>query len=149
MRTLATASRREDGFSLVEVLVVVIVIGILAAIALPAFIGQTGKARDATSKADARDMLSALQSCYAVEQDYTRCDSESELTHGGAEPIGLNYGNAGGQVEVKLATTDTFTIVGHSPSGNDFRIVLGTGGLPVTRTCTTAGHEGCPASSQW
>ena len=35
---------------------------------------------------------------------------------------------AGGQVEVKLATTDTFTIVGHSPSGNDFRIVRGSGG---------------------
>ena len=149
MRQLLTASGREDGFSLVEVLVVVIVIGILAAIALPAFIGQTGKARDATAKADARDMLSTLQACYVTEQDYTHCDSESELTHGGAEPIGLAYGDAGGQVEVKIATTDTFTIIGHSPSGNDFRIILGTGGLPVSRTCSTAGHEGCPASSQW
>ena len=148
MRSLRTASRSEDGFSLVEVLVVIIVIGILAAIALPAFIAQTGKARDATSKADARDLLSVIKSCYATEQDYTRCDSESDLTHGGAEPIGLPYGDTGGKVEIKDATTDAFTIVGHSPSGNDFRIVQASGGT-VTRTCTTAGHEGCPASSQW
>ena len=144
----SSAALRQDGFSLVEILVVILVIGILAAIALPAFIGQTGKARDATAKADARDMLTQIQSCFVPEEDYTRCDSETELTHGGSESIGLPYGNGGGQVEVKIATSDTFTIIGHSPSGNDFRIVKGAGGN-VTRTCTTAGHEGCPASSQW
>jgi type IV pilus assembly protein PilA len=140
--------RRQEGFSLAEVLVVVLIIGVLAAIALPAFLGQTGKARDSSTKADARNLLTQVQACFVPEEDYTKCDSESDLSHGGAEPIGLAYGGAGGQVEVTAATTDTFTIIGHSASGNNFRIVHGTGGN-VTRTCTTAGHQGCPASSQW
>ncbi len=44
--------RRDQGFTLIELLVVMIIIGILASIAIPVFLNQRAKARDAGTKSD-------------------------------------------------------------------------------------------------
>ena len=44
----------EQGFSLIELLVVILIVGILAAIAIPSFLNQTHKAFDASAKELAR-----------------------------------------------------------------------------------------------
>ncbi len=42
--------RRQEGFTLIEMLVVVLIIGILSAFAIPAFLGQQAKGHDVVAK---------------------------------------------------------------------------------------------------
>ncbi|MGB9376881.1 MAG: prepilin-type N-terminal cleavage/methylation domain-containing protein [Mycobacteriales bacterium] len=61
----------DEGFTLVELLVVVIIIGILAGIAIPVFLNQRKKGYDAEAKADLRNAASAQESWLSANSAYT------------------------------------------------------------------------------
>src|SRR5271154_3536737 len=60
-RRLFRSVRADQAFTLIEVLVVILIIGILAAIAIPLFLNQRGKAYDALAKEIARTGLQAAE----------------------------------------------------------------------------------------
>jgi len=99
--------RDERGFTLVEVLVVTVIIGVLAAIAIPLFLGESKKADDAGAKSDVNRLAKMVEECRLEKESYADCDEETEL--GGAP--GLSWGGRGanpGEVGVTAAGATSF-----------------------------------------
>jgi general secretion pathway protein G len=58
----------RKGYSLVELLVVVLILGLLAAIAVPQFMGRVGETRESATVADLKSMAGGIKA-WAVDHD--------------------------------------------------------------------------------
>ena len=126
--------KSENGFTLAELLVTVLIIGMLAGVALPAFLGQEKKGLDTDAKANTRNAVSTVEQCYSETGDFTRCDTKPELEAAGTRlgtQITDTVAKQAGAVSVD-ATSDTYTIVGYSRSHSTF-VISKAGDGTVTR----------------
>lgn len=114
----------ESGFSLLELMAVILIIGVLAAIAVPAFIGQEAKGQDASAQSNARNVATAVESCYTDTNRYDECDSVPELEATGSKPgVVLTDATEKKQDAVSItATADKYSVVGYSRGNNNFVI---------------------------
>ncbi len=62
------ALRNEQGFTLIELMVVVLIIGILVAVAVPVFVSASASAKDRACQANLRTMDGAIQTFTADNQ---------------------------------------------------------------------------------
>lgn len=148
----------DGGFTLVELLVVILVVGALAAIAIPSFLNQTAKANDAGAKSVARSAEMAEEAAYTESQLYVTQAAgagptgalnaiEITLTAASAPCVGTPpFNTAPCGLRALGSGASGYTISVTSRNGIVFRIKRDATGA-VTRNCdvTTAvgGTGGC------
>ena len=103
--------RTESGFTLIELMIVVAIIGILASLALPAYSNYTQKAKFSETIVAMGPAKSAIDICYQVEGSLSACDTAGEI---GVTISDLN----GGDYVTSVTVTGNALITGTSTVDN-------------------------------
>ena len=115
IQKLREGAASESGFTLVELLVVMLILGLLAAIAIPSFFNQRDKARDADAKAGVRTAQTAMET-YATDNGGSYAGATAADLEGIEETlIDVN-------LSAPVSTADDYTVEVVSDTGNEFRI---------------------------
>ncbi len=141
--TALQRTRGERGFTLVELLVVILIIGVLAAIAIPSFLSQKSKATDSAGKELAHAAQTAAET-YATDHsgNYQGMTVAALQSYENTIPSCPSTINACLKtVTVAAAPYQEYTVTAEATDGHTFSYTREPSGI-TTRTCTPTGVSG-------
>ena len=135
-----TTKPGEEGFSLVELVVVIAVLAILSAVAIPAFVGVQANARASAVK---NGLVNGGKECVVRAADNSTtlfAEAQSFATSTAFRGFTVaQYGGTGGGNTCYAATATTTDAAANA----SFSIVMDPTTGVVTRTCTNNDRAGC------
>ncbi|MFN8174096.1 MAG: prepilin-type N-terminal cleavage/methylation domain-containing protein [Solirubrobacteraceae bacterium] len=135
-------SAGQSGFTIIELLVVLLILAALAAIGLPSFIGQRDKAGDAQAKEQVKAAQVAAETYFTDRQTYAGLSAAALRS---IEPT-LNDATLTGITGA--ASTYTVGVRSRSAVAGTFTLSRAASGR-VTSSCNRRGRGGCPSNGRW
>jgi prepilin-type N-terminal cleavage/methylation domain-containing protein len=113
--------KKESGFTLIELMIVIAIIGILAAIAIPQFSAYRQRSYNSSANADLRNAATAQEAYYVDYMTYTGTASNLVGTYG-------LYTSSGVSLTVNSANATQYNMTSFHSSGNRTYSIVGPGG---------------------
>ncbi len=114
------AKKDERGFTLIELMIVIAIIGILAAIAIPQFSAYRKRSYNSSAQSDVRNIATAQEAYYVDNSTYANA-SLTGATYGYMQSGNVAFGNTG--------SSDNYTITAYHSSGDKTYSLSGPGGV--------------------
>jgi hypothetical protein len=84
-----------------------------------------------------------MESYYATNKTYVGAANDDDV-----KKLGV-LGSGNDQASIDASNDTSYTLVGHSASGNQFTIAKTSSSPGVTRTCSTTNKGACPSNGKW